>query len=265
MQYAVITENDESQWKDQTGVAYHFPNRYRKYLTTGTKVVYYKGLMKNPEFKDLRLTPRRHYFGIAQIGQIYPDPGSKKLDQFAEVLDYQAFQEPVLAKLEDNSHYEVIPASRQSNYWRDGVRSIQQSVYDQILSKATLSKAAAAMNDALQGTPEALTSGVEGATTQRLVTTYERDPKLRAEAIRIHGTTCLACGFNFSEAYGSHGAGFIHVHHLKPLSESDHEQVVNPSFDMTVLCANCHAMVHRYPKRTLSLKALIGSLKLPKT
>ena len=48
--YTVITENDESAWKDKTGVLYHFPKRYLKYLTPGTRVIYYKGKLKNKSF-----------------------------------------------------------------------------------------------------------------------------------------------------------------------------------------------------------------------
>ena len=34
----IITENDVSQWEDQTGVLYHFPKRYEKYLKPGDVV-----------------------------------------------------------------------------------------------------------------------------------------------------------------------------------------------------------------------------------
>ncbi|BAN34920.1 hypothetical protein SCD_n01084 [Sulfuricella denitrificans skB26] len=37
--YTVITENDVSSWEDQTGIAYHFPKRYAKFLQPGAKVV----------------------------------------------------------------------------------------------------------------------------------------------------------------------------------------------------------------------------------
>lgn len=53
---AVITENDKSQWHDETGVAYHFPARYAKFLTQGTLLVYYKGKLKDKEFERSRLS-----------------------------------------------------------------------------------------------------------------------------------------------------------------------------------------------------------------
>ena len=109
-------------------------------------------------------------------------------------------------------------------------------------------------SDQLQGLPESLTSGVEGNERLRLVSVYERDPKLRSAAIRIHGTTCMACGFNFAEAYGQYGTGYIQVHHLEPLSDEPGERIVNPSTDLAVLCANCRVMIHRYRKKTLNVK-----------
>ena len=43
----VIAENDVSQWDDKTGLEYHFPKRYIPLLRKGTRVIYYKGKMKN--------------------------------------------------------------------------------------------------------------------------------------------------------------------------------------------------------------------------
>lgn len=60
-------------------------------------------------------------------------------------------------------------------------------------------------------------SGVEGKPSLQITTKYERDQKLRKQAILIHGYTCVACGFNFEEFYGDYAKGFIHIHHIEPL------------------------------------------------
>ena len=99
-------------------------------------------------------------------------------------------------------------------------------------------------------------SYVEGNKSQRFVTVYERDPKLKAKALEIHGYSCEGCNFNFEKVYGLYGKGFIHVHHLKPISEFGAAQPVDPETDLTVLCPNCHAMVHRYKNKTLSIEEL---------
>lgn len=89
----------------------------------------------------------------------------------------------------------------------------------------------------------------------------ERNPRLRKEAIRIHGCSCQACGFNYRTVYGEWGDGFIEVHHLIPLGGIEKkERETNPETDLVVLCANCHRMVHRRRGITLSLEELKGKI-----
>lgn len=103
--YTVIAENDVSQWDDQTGSLYHFPKRYSKHLLPGTKVVYYKSGLKLKAFKDGRLHKAPHYFATAVIGDIHEDKEGKKGALFAEILEYQPFDIPVLAKY-NNEYFE---------------------------------------------------------------------------------------------------------------------------------------------------------------
>ena len=87
--------------------------------------------------------------------------------------------------------------------------------------------------------------GEEGIRKAVLVNKYERDPRLRAEAINVHGTACLVCGFDFGKTYGEFGEGFCHIHHLNPLGEVRSHHKVNPKTDLIPVCPNCHAMLHR--------------------
>lgn len=95
-----------------------------------------------------------------------------------------------------------------------------------------------------------------GSSEKRYVNYYERNPKVRAAAIRIHGTRCMACGFDFESMYGERGKGYIEVHHIVPVSQLDSEILVDPEKDVVVLCANCHRMVHRSKDNVLSLVEL---------
>jgi HNH endonuclease len=103
-------------------------------------------------------------------------------------------------------------------------------------------------------------SRAEGKRVQFYGTRFERDPRLRDRAIEIHGLDCQGCRFNFKKAYGDYGAGFIHVHHRKPLSQSMGPRDVNPKTDLSVLCVNCHSMVHRKRDYTLTLAELRSML-----
>lgn len=96
----------------------------------------------------------------------------------------------------------------------------------------------------------------EGVKKSRLSNFYERNPKLRLAAIKVHGLACKICGFNFSDSYGDHGMGFIEVHHLKPVSTLNTPTKVCPENDMIVVCANCHRMLHRNKDAVLTPEQL---------
>jgi 5-methylcytosine-specific restriction protein A len=85
---------------------------------------------------------------------------------------------------------------------------------------------------------------VEGACRRISVNAYERDEKARLRCIQYHGTKCCICGFSFGAVYGEEAEGYIHVHHLRPLSEVGGEYVVDPVEDLRPVCPNCHAVVH---------------------
>ncbi len=101
----------------------------------------------------------------------------------------------------------------------------------------------------------------EGGKRIRYTNFYERDPKLRVAAIRHHGTVCKACGFDFGYVYGERGAGFVEVHHLRPVSELKKQTQIDPEKDMTVLCSNCHRMIHRRKNNVLSVEHLTKAIK----
>ena len=84
----------------------------------------------------------------------------------------------------------------------------------------------------------------EGAVRKITVNDYERNPVARQQCIKAHGTTCYICGFNFGAVYGPEAEGYIHVHHLRALSEVDGEYAVDPIEDLCPVCPNCHAVLH---------------------
>lgn len=103
----------------------------------------------------------------------------------------------------------------------------------------------------------------EGAKKQIVVNAYERSAKARAICIQHYGLNCSVCGLNFEETYGEIGIGFIHVHHLKPLSEIGKDYELNPITDLRPVCPNCHAMIHqRDPAYTIDeVKAILRRRK----
>lgn len=86
---------------------------------------------------------------------------------------------------------------------------------------------------------------MEGAVYRVSVNAYERNPEARRRCIEAHGTKCCICGFSFGVVYGDVAEGYIHVHHLRPMSEIDGEYLVDPVSDLRPVCPNCHAVIHR--------------------
>lgn len=87
---------------------------------------------------------------------------------------------------------------------------------------------------------------VEGAAQSILVNAYERNSAARKKCLEHYGFKCFVCGFNFEKVYGEMGKSYIHVHHLKSLSQIRKQYKINPIKDLRPVCPNCHAMIHRY-------------------
>jgi hypothetical protein len=101
----------------------------------------------------------------------------------------------------------------------------------------------------------------EGAVKRVLVNAYERNPEARRRCIEHYGPVCSVCDFDFGVVYGSAVRGYIHVHHLKALSEIVAEYVVDPIADLRPVCPNCHAVIHsRKPQYTIDeVRGLIAA------
>ncbi len=238
--FTVIVENDITQWNDDTGVSYHYPRRYRGLLEPGTKLIHYKGKLRDASFRGRRLSEHPHYFGLSVAGESRNDPASSKGDLILDIVNYRLFDEAVHYKDDGGDYRETIPANRSKNFWRDGVRGCTPESFRSILAAAGIAElpdfAAAKNND--------LTSAViEGGKKRVYTTVYERDPENRQRAIDIHGTSCFACDINLGARYGSVADGFIHIHHRRPLYISG-PTLVDPEVDLVPLCPTCHAIVH---------------------
>ncbi len=100
----------------------------------------------------------------------------------------------------------------------------------------------------------------EGALSSVTQTKIERNPRLRAEALRHHGVNCQACGH---EPYILRE---IEVHHKRPLALAQKE-IVTQLEDVEVLCRICHARAHENGNDVKTLDELkeIAQKKTKKT
>ena len=101
----------------------------------------------------------------------------------------------------------------------------------------------------------------EGAVFQRLVNAYERNPLARQKCIDKYGTNCYVCGFSFGVIYGETMDGFIHVHHLRQLSQVGKNYKVDPVAELRPVCPNCHAVLHHRSEQPYSMEEVQALLR----
>lgn len=96
----------------------------------------------------------------------------------------------------------------------------------------------------------------EGNTIEIVKELSLRNSQLRSDAILEKKCVCEACGFIFENFYGEIGSGFIEVHHKKMLTSDKGKSRLTTLSDVSVVCANCHRMIHRAGKEPLTIKEL---------
>jgi hypothetical protein len=105
----------------------------------------------------------------------------------------------------------------------------------------------------------------EGAVVFRRHRARERNgraPQLAKEQrlARAGEFRCDVCDFSFVDVFGERGDGFIEAHHDRPLSLTD-GPVRTRASDFSLVCSNCHRMLHQTPWLTVrDLRATIHVL-----
>ncbi|TGE06110.1 HNH endonuclease [Hymenobacter fodinae] len=264
---AVIVINDDSEFEDKPGISYEYRLKDAvELLQPRTHVVFYTGKRRSgintPRVSPL--TNAAHYFAFGVVDEVIP-PQVPKGNYSCTFSEYSPFQRAVPVLKAPGEYFEPVPqlndftpGNARWSYWQKGVRAVSSPVIESILQHA-----GASFNPVLHDyeqspnvAAEAFAFGLEGGRTRVITNRIERDRSLRERAIQIHGLTCIACTFNFEAFYGEYAAEYIHVHHLNPLAGFEDRRLVNLYTDLTVLCANCHCIVHRQRDRLLSIDEL---------
>lgn len=88
----------------------------------------------------------------------------------------------------------------------------------------------------------------------------KRDQKIRDQAIAAAAGICECCDENYGVLLDGLGHRVLQVHHRRQLAASDKPRLTRVR-DLTVVCANCHAMIHVNPKRAMRVEALRRKLR----
>ena len=85
----------------------------------------------------------------------------------------------------------------------------------------------------------------EGGPLLRQVTSRERDPRVRAAALRMYDFTCAVCERKPAEVYGQFAKQCLDVHHLLPLAADKENRSATKLSDVVLLCRLSRAL-HMY-------------------
>jgi len=92
---------------------------------------------------------------------------------------------------------------------------------------------------------EVETNLLEGAKKEVVVNSYERNPIARKKCLEHLEYNSSICNINLEKVYGIIGKNFIHVHHLKQISNIQKKYEIDPIKNLVPVCPNCHAMLHK--------------------
>lgn len=127
----VLTVSDQTEsgheYRDELYVAHEYPRRYAKKITPGELFVYYRGRHRG-RVADAE-GPYLCYFGMGMIGSIHQSENEGHL--LCEIVGAEEFASPVDFKRSDGSYIE--PGGDRQGYWQPGVRTIDESVFAEIV------------------------------------------------------------------------------------------------------------------------------------
>lgn len=189
-----------------------------------------------------RWAGRSSYYRI-EIGDYYDLPRPLSIKLFREM-----YTDEIIAELTEDQ-----PRNYPFARYRDEVRTNQGAYLTYATTRLRrLIFQAAEIETAIPDNGDrraAHSSYAEGQRQKRETYFFSRNPRLAAEAKRRFGYRCHICGFDFEKVYGSKGREFIECHHNNPLSERPEvewtTEIETSVEDVTVVCANCHRMIHR--------------------
>jgi len=96
---------------------------------------------------------------------------------------------------------------------------------------------------------------LEGLLREVRAVTRARSGRLRSQALAEAAGVCAVCDTDFSKVLGGRGECVLQVHHRKQLSASKAPRLTRLA-DLAVVCANCHALIHKDPQEALPVERL---------
>lgn len=194
----------------------------------------------------------------------------------AELANDHSFRTLASVNLKVANFVAIDPESQTAGMSRGGIRDAE--VWEEFSSDwGRLSAAAEAIGDNLHAISpaeagqedEELADAPEGRLLTRVHLVRERSRNIvsakKASALATDGSlSCEGCGFDFADAYGDRGKGYVECHHKVPVSQlrKSSRTMLN---DLALVCSNCHRMIHRRAPwlSVEQLQALVATRQAP--
>lgn len=96
---------------------------------------------------------------------------------------------------------------------------------------------------------------VEGIARETVVYSKSRSTALRQEALIRSKGVCEACGIDFSFVFNGRGLRALQVHHKRQLALREVPEITVLE-ELSVVCANCHAIIHTNPRSAIPVEEL---------
>lgn len=106
----------------------------------------------------------------------------------------------------------------------------------------------------------ATNSDIEGLRYEIVTMTTKRSRRIRDAAFKQANGVCAVCERDYSKLLGGRGIRVLQVHHNRMISRNDAE-IRTTIKDLTVVCSNCHLLLHLNSQKPLTVNQLKRLLK----
>ena len=204
------------------------------------KIKFYNKLKKRPLWLDEVINALQDLGGIAHLDDIFRQIEKRNNSDFSNNSNPKALLRQILQINslsteygKEDIFYSVFGVNKKRGFW-GLVDYFCEEKFDERADRVLEPKKYRA---------------TEGARKYKIHGMIERNNKLSKDAKKHFFSKngklfCEICGFDFLKTYGKIGEGFIEAHHIIPLSELSGE-TENSIEDFSMVCANCHRMLHR--------------------
>jgi len=227
-----------SEYDDQIGAQYHYPQQYFSRIVEGSRFIYCRP--KKGE-RGQKITA---YFGTGTIGAIRKDT-TREGHRYCQIENYFEFPKEVAYVDKHGTYLET--GTRRQPVMRSAVREISTEGFERIVKQSELENDAdvAALLKTSDDTArlKELDEAYQNATPQKkhvITTRIERDTAIGGKVKELNEYVCQICGsLPFLQRTGRL---YAEAHHVTPLHVRESGSLA--SQNVICVCANCHRKMH---------------------